>query len=134
MEDMFYPITDVTIAADALLPTGSGSGEDESGEDGTSGALSDLTEGTETSVLAQNMEITQPLTYLRQLLQTRLGLNLRGYIFTLQDNQHLDPSRNLVDQCVQGEGMVQVILFYLSSFYMYTDIYSAWIPVKICSI
>ncbi|OQR79303.1 DNA-binding protein Ets97D-like, partial [Tropilaelaps mercedesae] len=108
MDDMLYPIADVSIPADALLPPGSGSVADESGEDGSGSGLNELTEGTETSILPQNMDITQPLTHLRQLLETRLGVNLRSYIFTLQDTQQLDPSRNLVDQCVQGEGMVQV--------------------------
>lgn len=117
MDDVFYPITDVSISADTLLPSVSGSIEDENGEDGTIVALGDLTEGTETSVLPQTMDITQPLNHLRRLLQLRLGVNLQGYIFTLQDSQQLDPSRNLVDQCVQGEGMVQVRHFDRSSIF-----------------
>lgn len=54
------------------------------------------------------MEITEPLTTLRDLLEARLSCSLADHEFYLQDSLLLDASRNLVDQCVQGEGMVQI--------------------------
>ena len=54
------------------------------------------------------MEITEPLTTLRELLEARLSCNLSEHEFYLQDSLLLDPTKNLVEQCVQGEGMVQI--------------------------
>lgn len=58
--------------------------------------------------LIECMDITKPLTYLRTLLEQRTGLDLSDYRFYLQDVQELDASKNLVNQCVQGEGLVQI--------------------------
>ena len=34
---------------------------------------------------------------------------LKLYLILIQDSQLLEPDMNLVDQCVQGEGLVQII-------------------------
>ncbi|XP_012280883.1 DNA-binding protein Ets97D [Orussus abietinus] len=59
-------------------------------------------------VLMQHMDIREPLSTLRNLLEQRLGVELMDYSFWLQDAQMLESHKNLVDQCVQGEGLVQV--------------------------
>lgn len=59
-------------------------------------------------VIAQHMDITEPLLTLRTLLEQKLGLELSDYTFYLQDTHELDACKNLVDQCVEGEGLVQV--------------------------
>lgn len=41
-------------------------------------------------------------------MEQRLGVELPGYEFWLQNTQPLEPGRTLVEQCVQGEGLVQV--------------------------
>ncbi|XP_011307523.1 DNA-binding protein Ets97D isoform X1 [Fopius arisanus] len=70
--------------------------ESNNGEDNTEG------------VLMQHMDIREPLSTLRNLLEQRLGVELIDYSFWLQDAQMLESHKNLVDQCVQGEGLVQV--------------------------
>ncbi|GFR25689.1 DNA-binding protein Ets97D [Trichonephila clavata] len=60
------------------------------------------------NTIIECMDITKPLTYLRSLLEHRTGLDLSEYRFFLQDIQELDASKNLVNQCVQGEGLVQI--------------------------
>ncbi|XP_015187421.1 PREDICTED: DNA-binding protein Ets97D isoform X2 [Polistes dominula] len=59
-------------------------------------------------ILMQHMDIREPLSKLRNLLEQRLGGDLTDYDFWLQDAQMLECHKNLVDQCVQGEGLVQV--------------------------
>ncbi|XP_011495988.1 PREDICTED: DNA-binding protein Ets97D [Ceratosolen solmsi marchali] len=59
-------------------------------------------------ILMQHMDIREPLSTLRNLLEQRLGVELSDYSFWLQDMQMLESHKNLVDQCVQGEGLVQV--------------------------
>ncbi|KAL2747162.1 DNA-binding protein Ets97D-like [Vespula maculifrons] len=59
-------------------------------------------------ILMQHMDIREPLSTLRNLLEQRLGVELTDYSFWLQDAQMLECHKNLVDQCVQGEGLVQV--------------------------
>uniref|UniRef100_T1J6M9 ETS domain-containing protein n=1 Tax=Strigamia maritima TaxID=126957 RepID=T1J6M9_STRMM len=59
-------------------------------------------------IVAQHMNITEPLNNLRSVLEQRLGMDLSEHVFYLQDSQELDSSKTLVDQCVQGEGMVQI--------------------------
>lgn len=74
----------------------------------------------------QHMDIREPLSKLKLLLEQRLGVQLPGYLFYLQDTKmasndatetksfhynrflQLESHKNLVDQCVQGEGLVQV--------------------------
>ncbi|XP_074026819.1 DNA-binding protein Ets97D isoform X2 [Leptinotarsa decemlineata] len=58
--------------------------------------------------IMQHMDIREPLTKLRKLIENRLGVGLPGYIFALQGVQILEDNKNLVEQCVQGEGLVQV--------------------------
>lgn len=60
------------------------------------------------NIVVQHMEITEPLTTLRELLEARLSCSLAEHEFYLQDSLVLDPTKNLVEQCVQGEGMVQI--------------------------
>lgn len=48
------------------------------------------------------------MSTLKTLLEQRLGVELPGYEFWLQNTQPLEPGRTLVEQCVQGEGLVQV--------------------------
>ncbi|KAK8778806.1 hypothetical protein V5799_019851 [Amblyomma americanum] len=82
--------------------------QDSTGATPSSGLFNHLQEGLQVGVIAQHMDITEPLTTLRSLLEQRLGINLQDYSFFLQDTQELNASKNLVDQCVQGEGLVQV--------------------------
>lgn len=67
-----------------------------------------LQEGSHVGVIAQHMDITEPLTSLRSLLEQRLAVSLQDYAFFLQETQELNANKNLVDQCVQGDGLVQV--------------------------
>ncbi|KAB0791441.1 hypothetical protein PPYR_03241 [Photinus pyralis] len=64
----------------------------------------------EANVIMQHMDIREPLSKLKKLLEGRLGVELPGYAFYLQGAQLLELHKNLVDQCVQGEGLVQVNL------------------------
>lgn len=59
-------------------------------------------------IVMQRMDIRQPLSMLRALLEQKLGIELLDYSFWLQDSQMLESHKNLVDQCVQGEGLVQI--------------------------
>ncbi|KAL3270738.1 hypothetical protein HHI36_021263 [Cryptolaemus montrouzieri] len=58
--------------------------------------------------LMQHMTIQEPLSKLKTLLEERLGIEMKNYKFFLQGVQELEGHRNLVDQCVQGEGLVQI--------------------------
>ncbi|XP_071453301.1 DNA-binding protein Ets97D-like [Hetaerina americana] len=62
----------------------------------------------ESGLIMQHMDIREPLSTLRSLLEQRIGMDLSDYQFWLQDAQMLESHKNLVDQCVQGEGIVQV--------------------------
>ncbi|XP_050312462.1 DNA-binding protein Ets97D isoform X2 [Anthonomus grandis grandis] len=55
-----------------------------------------------------HMDIREPLSKLRKLIEHRLDMNLKNYGFMIQNSQTLEDHKNLVDQCVQGEGIVQV--------------------------
>lgn len=72
--------------------------------------LENVTNGDDSNegILMQHMDIREPLSTLRNLLEQRLGVELTDYSFWLQDAQMLESHKNLVDQCVQGEGLVQV--------------------------
>ncbi|KAL0105614.1 hypothetical protein PUN28_015840 [Cardiocondyla obscurior] len=59
-------------------------------------------------VLLQHMDIREPLSTLKNLLEDRLSIDLKNYSFWLQNAQMLESHKNLVDQCVQGEGLVQI--------------------------
>lgn len=58
--------------------------------------------------IIMHMDIREPLRTLQKLLEKKVGLGLNGYTFWLQDAQELEPHKNLVDQCVKGEGLVQI--------------------------
>lgn len=59
-------------------------------------------------ILMQHMDIREPLSMLKSLLEERLTIDLKNYSFWLQNAQMLESHKNLVDQCVQGEGLVQI--------------------------
>lgn len=59
-------------------------------------------------VVIQHMDIAQPLSILRRLLEAQLSVSLTDHEFWLQDQYKLDPQLNLTSQCVQGCGQVQV--------------------------
>ena len=58
------------------------------------------------NIIVQHMDIAEPLTTLRVLLGQRLRINMNHYEFWLQNQQILDPDKNLVEQCVQVWGKV----------------------------
>lgn len=62
------------------------------------------------NLIIQHMDIAEPLSTLKQLLELRLQCSLADHQFYLQDSIPLDTRKSLVDQCVQGEGMVQINL------------------------
>ncbi|ESO83336.1 hypothetical protein LOTGIDRAFT_222728 [Lottia gigantea] len=62
------------------------------------------------NLIIQHMDIAEPLMTLKRLLEIRLQCSLSDHEFYLQDSVPLDQDRSLVDQCVQGEGMVQINL------------------------
>ncbi|WAR04666.1 GABPA-like protein [Mya arenaria] len=62
------------------------------------------------NLIIQHMDIAEPLATLKQLLELRLQCSLSDHQFYLQDSIPLDTRKSLVDQCVQGEGMVQINL------------------------
>lgn len=81
--------------------------EDEDDEDSEDGG--GPTEGMDAEgVVAQLIDIREPLTNLRKALERRLGMDLVAHEFWLQDSQRLPENTTLVEQCVQGEGMVQI--------------------------
>lgn len=54
------------------------------------------------------MDIQSPIQTLKVLLQDKTKKDLRDYNVWLQNVQMLEPFKTLVDQCVKGEGLVQV--------------------------
>lgn len=54
------------------------------------------------------MDIRDPIKTLKTLLEQKTGVNLAKYEVWLQNMQMLEPHKNLVDQCVKGEGLVQI--------------------------
>lgn len=62
------------------------------------------------NLIIQHMDIAEPLSTLKQLLELRLQCSLADHQFFLQDSIPLDTEKSLVDQCVHGEGMVQINL------------------------
>jgi GA-binding protein transcription factor alpha len=61
-----------------------------------------------TGVISQLMDIREPLIKLRVMLEKKLDLDLSQFDFWLQDTQLLEETMTLVEQCVQGEGLVQI--------------------------
>jgi len=54
------------------------------------------------------IDIREPLGQLKDSLGARLGYSLKDYEFWLQETQMLSDEMTLVDQCIQGEGLVQI--------------------------
>lgn len=65
-------------------------------------------EGQCQPVVIQHMDISQPLSTLRRLLEAQLNISLADHEFWLQDSIKLDACKNLTSQCIQGCGLVQV--------------------------
>ncbi|XP_058063051.1 DNA-binding protein Ets97D [Anopheles bellator] len=59
-------------------------------------------------VIAVHMDLRENLSKLRGLVEQRIGISLKHYEFWLQGSTMLESHKNLVDQCVQGEGLVQI--------------------------
>lgn len=62
----------------------------------------------ETEIICVYMDIQLPIETLKVLLQEKTKKDLSGYDVWLQNVQMLEPFKTLVDQCVKGEGLVQV--------------------------
>lgn len=54
------------------------------------------------------MDIRDPIKTLKTLLEQKIGMSLFKFEVWLQNVQILEPHKNLVDQCVKGEGLVQI--------------------------
>jgi len=54
------------------------------------------------------IDIKEPLGQLKGSLEAKLGYSLKDYEFWLQETQMLSDEMTLVDQCIQGEGLVQI--------------------------
>lgn len=65
-------------------------------------------EADEPEIIYVYMNIQQPIEILKNLLQEKTKKNLSNYEVWLQNVQVLEPFKTLVDQCVKGEGLVQV--------------------------
>ncbi|RVE43129.1 hypothetical protein evm_012208 [Chilo suppressalis] len=59
-------------------------------------------------IIIQLMDIRTRLSKLRSMLEQRLGEDLSDYTFWLQDAKMLENHKTLVEQCIRGEGVVQV--------------------------
>ncbi|CAD6994314.1 DNA-binding protein Ets97D isoform X1 [Ceratitis capitata] len=68
----------------------------------------EMDENEPDDVIILHMDIREPLRTLQKLAEKKIGMNLKGYKFFLQDTQELESHKNLVDQCVKGEGLVQI--------------------------
>lgn len=62
----------------------------------------------ETEIICVYMDIQLPIETLKVLLQEKTKKDLSDYEVWLQNVQMLEPFKTLVDQCVKGEGLVQV--------------------------
>lgn len=65
-------------------------------------------ETNDENIIVLHMDIRDPLYTLRALLEEEIGGKFDDFSFSLQDSQILEDHKNLVDQCVQGEGRVQI--------------------------
>ena len=54
------------------------------------------------------IDIREPLKSVRKKLDKKMGFSLASYDFWLQEQQMLPDDSTLVDQCIQGEGLVQI--------------------------
>lgn len=62
----------------------------------------------ENDIIFVYMDIRDPIKTLKTLLEQKIGVSLQKYEVWLQNMQMLEPHKNLVDQCVKGEGLVQI--------------------------
>lgn len=62
----------------------------------------------ESGIICVCMDIQLPIETLIVLLQEKTRKDLPGYDVCLQNGQMLKPFKTLVDQCIKGEGLVQV--------------------------
>lgn len=58
--------------------------------------------------MCEHVHLQEPLSALCRLLEERLGMELADYQFWLQGVQQLQPQHTLAEQCIEGEGVVQV--------------------------
>lgn len=65
-------------------------------------------DAVETEIIYVYMDIQSPIDTLKVLLQEKTKKDLADYEVWLQNVQMLEPFKTLVDQCVKGEGLVQV--------------------------
>lgn len=59
-------------------------------------------------IICVYMDIQLPIETLKVLLQEKTKKDLSNYDVWLQNMQMLEPFKTLVDQCVKGDGLVQV--------------------------
>lgn len=90
-------------------------------------APNDEDDEEEDDIIILHIDIREPIKKLKKLLEQKIAVNLTKYDFWLQDAQivceiisrrryplishslqQLEPDKNLVDQCVKGEGLVQI--------------------------
>ena len=64
----------------------------------------------ETGVIIQLIDIREPLSHLKRVLERKLKTELGEFEFWLQDREMLDENMTLVEHTVQGEGLVQINL------------------------
>jgi GA-binding protein transcription factor, alpha len=57
----------------------------------------------EDSDIVVHMDLREPIKNLKKLVEESTRMTLTYYQVWLQDSQMLEPHKNLVDQCVQGE-------------------------------
>lgn len=70
--------------------------------------IMNIVDESQSHYIMEHMDIRDPLKKLKKLLEQRLGVDLSDYSCCLQGTQILEDDKNLVDQCVQGEGLVQI--------------------------
>ena len=59
-------------------------------------------------MVSELIDIREPLKSVRKKLDKKMGFSLSSYDFWLQEQQMLPDDSTLVDQCIQGEGLVQI--------------------------
>ena len=64
--------------------------------------------------VVQYMDIQDNLSVLKILLEARFGIDLAEFEFWLQNSQKLDADCSLVEQCIEGSGIVQVNLEFIT--------------------
>ncbi|XP_037033169.1 DNA-binding protein Ets97D-like [Bradysia coprophila] len=77
-------------------------------EDDPEDVPGDEDDDDEDDIIILHIDIREPIKRLKKLLEQKIAINLAKYEFWLQDAQILEPDKNLVDQCVKGEGLVQI--------------------------